>query len=132
MLVCEVKDVPGKFIVMRARKDRFVFKLKAGNGEIIAVGNAYPSADACQKDVEAVKACALAPIEDQTVHGYQQLPHPKYEVYKDEAGEFRFRLKGSDGKLLATGEGYTAKASCFNGIASIGRNAPQAQIVVGD
>ena len=47
----------------------------------------------------------------------------------DKAGEFRFRLKARNGEIIATGEGYKAKASCLNGIDSIRRNAPDAEIV---
>ena len=34
----------------------------------------------------------------------------KFEVYKDKAGEFRFRLKAGNGEVIATGEGYKSKA----------------------
>ena len=53
----------------------------------------------------------------------------KFEVYKDNAGEFRFRLKASNGQIIATGEGYKTKAGVLNGIASIKRNAADAAIV---
>jgi uncharacterized protein YegP (UPF0339 family) len=47
----------------------------------------------------------------------------------DKAGEFRFRLKARNGEIIAVGEGYKAKASCLNGIDSIRRNAPDAEVV---
>lgn len=53
----------------------------------------------------------------------------KFEVYKDAKGEFRFRLKAANGQVIATGEGYKTKASCMNGIESIKKNAPEAQVV---
>ena len=53
----------------------------------------------------------------------------KFEVYKDNTGEFRFRLKASNGQIIATGEGYKTKAGVLNGIASIKRNAADAAIV---
>jgi uncharacterized protein YegP (UPF0339 family) len=41
----------------------------------------------------------------------------KFEVYKDTAGEFRWRLVATDGKVLATaGQGYQAKASAVSGV----------------
>ena len=70
---------------------------------------------------------ALAAVEDQTVENFEVLKHPKYEVYTDKAGEFRFRLKAKNGEIIATSEGYKAKASAMNGIASIGKNAPDAK-----
>lgn len=48
----------------------------------------------------------------------------KFELYKDKAGEFRFRLKGGDDHSLLVGEGYKAKGSAENGIESIRKNAP--------
>jgi len=53
----------------------------------------------------------------------------KFEIYKDARGEFRFRLKASNGQVIATGEGYKSKASCMNGIESIKKNAPDAKVV---
>ena len=52
----------------------------------------------------------------------------KFEVYKDKAGEFRFRLKATNGQVIATGEAYTTKAACLNGIESIKKNAADAEI----
>ena len=48
----------------------------------------------------------------------------KFEIYKDKAGEFRFRLKASNGQNILASEGYKAKSGCENGIASVQKNAP--------
>ncbi len=53
----------------------------------------------------------------------------KFEVYKDKAGEFRFRLKAANGETIAQSEGYTTKSACKNGIESVKRNAPDAETV---
>ena len=50
-------------------------------------------------------------------------------MYTDKAGEIRFRLKAKNGEIIATSEGYKAKAGALNGIASIGKNAPDAEVV---
>lgn len=47
----------------------------------------------------------------------------KYELYKDTAGKFRFRLKAANGEIIATSEAYIAKSSAQNGIASVRSNA---------
>jgi uncharacterized protein len=47
----------------------------------------------------------------------------KFEVFKDKRGEYRFRLKAANGQIIATGEGYKAKAGCENGIDSVRKNA---------
>lgn len=57
------------------------------------------------------------------------MARPKFEVFKDQSNEYRFRLKAPNGEIIATSEGYTAKASCFNGIESVKKNAPIAAIV---
>ena len=47
----------------------------------------------------------------------------KFELYKDKAGEFRFRLKAGNGEIILASEGYKRKASALNGIASVRKNA---------
>lgn len=49
----------------------------------------------------------------------------KFELYKDKAGEFRFRLKASNGEIILVGEGYKSKASAKNGISSVQKNSQQ-------
>ena len=53
----------------------------------------------------------------------------KFEVYQDKAEKFRFRLKAGNGEVIAVGEAYESKASCLNGIESIKKNAPEAEVV---
>ncbi len=47
----------------------------------------------------------------------------KFEVYKDKAGEFRFRLKAANGQNILSSEGYKAKTSCLNGVESVKKNS---------
>ncbi|MCP4958390.1 MAG: YegP family protein [Actinomycetia bacterium] len=53
----------------------------------------------------------------------------KFELYKDKAGKFRFRLKASNGQIIAVGEAYETKASARNGIDSVKRHAPDAAVI---
>ncbi|WP_035201261.1 YegP family protein [Agrobacterium tumefaciens] len=53
----------------------------------------------------------------------------KFEVYKDKAGEFRFRFRASNGEVMFGSEGYKAKASALSAIESIKKNSPGAAIV---
>lgn len=53
----------------------------------------------------------------------------KFELYKDAAGKFRFRLKASNGQIIAVGEAYESKSSALNGIESVKKNAPDAAVV---
>ena len=51
-----------------------------------------------------------------------------FELYTDKAGEYRWRLRHQNGEIIASGEGYTTKASALNGIESVKKNAPDAPI----
>lgn len=118
----------GKFVI-KTTKTGVKFDLKAGNGEVIATSEVYTTEDACRKGIASVqKNAPVAAIENQTVEGYAVEKHPKFEVYTDKAGEYRFRLKATNGQVIATGEGYKALAGCMNGIDSIKRNAVDAKI----
>ena len=119
----------GKFVI-RTTNTGVKFDLKAGNGEVIATSEVYSSLDACKNGVESVKKNApVANVENQTVEGYAEQKHPKFEIYQDKAGEYRFRLKATNGQIIAVSEGYTALAGCENGIESVKKNAPEAEIV---
>ena len=52
----------------------------------------------------------------------------KFEIYKNKKGEFRWRLRADNNQIIASGEGYTSKAGCKNGIESVRKNAPKAKI----
>ncbi len=121
----------GKFEIKASSNGQYVFNLKAGNGEVIlSGGETYSSVDAAKGGCASVAKNANVHVEDQTKEGYETLTHPKYELYQDKAGEYRFRLKASNGENIGRSEGYKAKASALNGIESVGRNAPDAPVVV--
>lgn len=106
------------------------FNLVATNGQVIAISEIYTTKSACLNGIDSVKNNApVASVEDQTVEGFESVKHPKFELYKDKAGEFRFRLKAKNGEIIAVSEGYVQKAGCLNGIESVKTNAPIAEIV---
>jgi len=121
-------DIMGKFVVKETATG-FKFDLKAGNGEVIATSEVYTAKASCLGGIESVRACCIGEIEDQTVENVEAKKHPKFELYLDKAGEYRFRLKARNGEIIATGEGYKSKAGCVGGIESIKKNAPDAEIV---
>ena len=119
----------GKFVI-KETKTGVKFDLKAGNGEVIATSEVYTTEAACKKGIASVqKNAPVANIENQTVEGYTPEKHPKFEVYTDKAGEFRFRLKARNGQIVAVSEGYKKLESCLNGVDSVKRNAPEAPVV---
>ncbi|GAA3801013.1 YegP family protein [Cellulomonas soli] len=52
----------------------------------------------------------------------------KFEIYKDKADEFRFRIKATNGNVLASSEGYSAKASAQGAIDRIKADAADAEV----
>lgn len=118
----------GKFL-LKTVKSGMKFDLKARNGEVIATSEIYTSEAACMKGIESVaKNAPIANLEDQTVEGYEKAVHPKFEMYLDNAGQYRFRLKARNGEIIAVSGAYKAKASCFKGIASVRKNSVEAKI----
>lgn len=119
----------GKFVV-RTVPSGIKFDLKATNGQVIASSEVYESKAACLNGIESVRRNSkLGGLEDQTEEGYETVKHPKFEMYVDKAGEYRFRLKARNGEVIAVSEGYVKKESCLNGIESVRKNAPEAEIV---
>ena len=117
-----------KFVI-RTTASGVKFDLKHTNGQVIATSEVYSTKDACLNGVASVqKNAPVAGVEDQTVEGFETVKNPKFEMYKDKAGEFRFRLKAGNGQIIAVSEGYTTKASCENGVSSVQKNAPEAEI----
>ena len=119
----------GRFVIKTARNG-IRFDLQAANYETIASSESYSSEAACRKGIDSViKNAAVASVEDRTKENFTARKNPKFEVYQDGAGQFRFRLKAKNGEIIAVSEGYKAKASCLNGIKSVVRNAASAEII---
>lgn len=119
----------GKFAV-KETAGGVKFNLLASNGQVIGVSEVYSGKDACLNGIESVrKNAAAANLEDQTADPIVKAVNPKFEIYTDKAGEFRFRLKARNGEIILSSEGYSAKASCENGIESVRKNAPEAEVV---
>ncbi len=119
----------GKFQVKAAGKG-VLFNLLATNGQGVATSEDYNKKDSLRRGIASVQANApVAGVEDQTAEKPAKLPNPKFEVYADKAGKFRFRLKAKNGQIVAVGEAYETKKAALAGIASVKKNAPAAKIV---
>lgn len=118
----------GKFVI-RHTASGYKFDLKATNGETIATSEVYETQAACVKGTESVaRIAADANLADLTLG--TEAVNPKFELYQDKAGEYRFRLCARNGEIVAVSEGYKAKSSCENGIASVRKNAVDAETVI--
>ena len=121
----------GKFVIKATKNGGYKFDLKATNGQVIASSQVYKALKSCKAGIASVVTNAVnAPEEDQTVEGFTKEKNPKFEIYKDKASEFRFRLKAKNGQIIATGEGYTTMKACKNGISSIRKNSVDAPIEI--
>ena len=118
----------GRFVI-RTVDSGIKFDLKAANGQTILTSEVYTTEAACRKGMESVRRNApKAKTENQTEDGWKSLTNPKFELYQDKAGFFRFRLKARNGQIIAVSEPYSAKAGCLNGIESVKKNAADAGI----
>ena len=119
----------GKFVVKETATG-FKFDLKATNGQVILTSEVYTTKAACLKGVESIKNSCVGGVEDQTAETVVPVTHPKFELYAGKAGEFRFRLKAVNGQIVGVSEGYKTKDNCENGIQSVKKNAPEAEVEI--
>ena len=119
----------GKFIIKKT-KTGYTLSLKARNGQVIGVGGeVFNTLASCKNSVQSIiKNAQIANLEDKTVEGYQVEKHPKFEIYFDKKGEYRFRLKARNGEPILASEGYTGKPACKNGIESVRKNVVDATV----
>ena len=116
----------GKFVI-RQVPSGCKFDLLAGNGQVIATSEVYETEAACRKGICSVQKCAsVARFADLTREG-KQPGNPKFELFQDKAGEYRFRLKARNGQVVAVSENYTTKAACEDGIESVRKNAAETE-----
>lgn len=112
--------------VIRTVESGVKFDLKAANGQTILTSEVYETAAACRRGIASVRKNApTAKVEDQTGEMYKVLTNPKFELYRDKAGAYRFRLKARNGQIIAVSESYDRKAGCIAGIESVRQNAAE-------
>ena len=117
-----------KFVI-RTVSSGVKFDLKAANGQVVLSSEVYAGVAACRRGVESIiKNAPRAKVEDQTEPGWETQNHPKFQLYTDKTGAFRFRLRARNGEIIGSSEGYTSKASCLSGIESVRKNAAEALI----
>ena len=117
----------GKFEI-KTTQSGFRFNLLATNGQVIATSEVYTTKAACMGGIESVRNNCVGGVEDQTVENFETVKHPKFEMYQDKAGEYRFRLKAKNGQNIAASEGYASEKSCLNGIESVRKNVVDAKV----
>lgn len=104
----------GTFEIKTTSNDRFVFNLKAGNGEVVLTSNIFPTKEEAAAVIASVKS--NAPFDGQ----YERKVGSNDKPY--------FVLKATDGQVLGRSEMYSSHSSMENGIKSVMRNAATATI----
>ncbi len=114
------------FETYKDKAGEYRFRLKAANGKIIVTGEGYATMQACLRGIESIKKNA---VEAKIVDEGQRVGGPTFEIFRDKSLEYRFRLKAANGQIVAVSEGYTSRERCFDGIASVEKNASIAKII---
>ncbi len=116
----------GKFDIRKSKDGRFYFNLYASNKQVIAYSQMYASIGSAMTGIKSVMANATkAQIEDTTLKKPEPKNFPKWEIYIDKAGEYRFRLYATNGSCICHSHGYASKATCKGGMESIQRFASE-------
>lgn len=125
----------GVFTYWKTDKGNFMFNLAASNKQVLVVSSTpYATKKGCLGGIESIARFAESHVEDQTlVRKQETLKAPKWEVYKDKAEKFRFRLIANNGNNIAIAEdSYTTKAACMNGIQSVRNHVKEYEVVESD
>ncbi len=112
------QDSKLKFELYKGKDDQFRWRLKSGNGAILATaGQGYKAAADAKHGIELLQKSGT---DDKL----------KYEMYEDDKKEHRWRLKSGNGQIVATSsEGYKAKADAEKALESIKASAAKAEVV---
>ena len=117
----------GRFVV-KQEKDGYKFDFFSSSGILIASSEPYASKNACMAGIEGIAASAPeAGLHDLT-NGAAATSNPKFEIYKDAFGHFRFKLISLGGDVLAVSEGYIDKDSCKHVIDMARKNSADSTI----
>jgi uncharacterized protein YegP (UPF0339 family) len=107
--------VAGKFETYKDKAGEHRFRLKAGNGEIILTSEGYAEKSGCANGIESVRR--------------NSTNADRFEKKTTDSGKFRFNLKAANHQVIGTSQSYDSESGRDNGIASVGKNAPDAKVV---
>ncbi len=105
----------GKFVITLRKNGEFQFNLKATNGQVILTSEGYTTKAACMNGIESVKKnCAV---------------EARFEKKVASNGKPFFNLKATNGQVIGSSQMYASKKNMLNGVASVQKNAPEAEVV---
>ena len=104
----------GKFEIKTRKNGEFQFNLKAGNGQVILTSEGYTTKASCKNGIESVKK--------------NSQDDAKFKRLEAKNGDPYFNLLAGNNQIIGTSEMYKSKSSMENGIDSVKKNAPDAEI----
>lgn len=105
----------GKFEITKRKNGEFQFNLKATNGQVILSSEGYTTKENCKNGIESVR-------KNSQVEG-------RFEKKEAKNGKPYFNIKATNGQIIGTSEMYESTSGRDNGIASVVKNAPDAEVV---
>lgn len=105
----------GKFEIKKAKDGQFYFNLKSSNGQVVLSSEMYTTMAACENGVASVKKNA-----SEEAH---------YELTQAANGKYHFNLKAANHQVIGSSQMYASEDSAKNGIESVMKNAPEAEVV---
>ncbi len=106
-----------KFEVYADKEHEYRWRLKQGDETLATAGQAYTEKASCKKSIEGVMKGV-------------ETDKDKFEVYEDRAMGYRWRLRASNGQLVAaSSKGYKDKSACQKAVDMIKKEVPKAQVV---
>jgi uncharacterized protein len=104
----------GTFLITKRKNDEFQFVLKAGNGQVILASEGYTAKASCDNGIESVKKNSQV--------------DSRFDKLEAKNGKPYFNLKATNGQIIGTSEMYESVAARDNGIESVKKNAPDADV----
>ena len=104
----------GKFVVSIRNNGEFQFNLKAGNGQVILTSEGYTTKAACLNGIESVKK--------------NSQDDKRFDRKVSTNGKPFFNLTATNGQNIGRSEMYESVAARENGIESVKKNAPDADV----
>ncbi len=105
----------GKFEIKSSGSDKWMFNLKAGNGQVILTSQSYSTKAGCNNGIESVRK--------------NSQDDARFDRKTAKDGSPFFTLNATNGQIIGKSEMYNSTAAMENGIASVAKNAPDAEVV---
>lgn len=110
----EKKKSSGKWAIKHKGNNEYMAYLLASNGEVLLTSEVYTTIEGAKTGIETIK---------------KNIALDNFEVVRDKAGRFFYKLKTTANRLLCVGEVYASRQSCNSAIESVKRFAPSAILI---